>query len=517
MSPLNILAVASEIYPLVKTGGLADVVGALPAALGLHGITVKTMIPGYPAVLAAIERRTVLHRFADLWGGAATLIAGTAKGLELFALDAPHLYGRPGNPYLGPDGKDWPDNAQRFAALGKVAADIARGLVPAFAPHVLHAHDWQAALAPAYLRFGEPCATKSLVTIHNLAFQGWFPAALFSSLNFPAAAYAIDGIEYYGGVGYLKAGLQCADAITTVSPTYAREICTPEGGMGLEGLLRARQNVLSGIVNGIDTNVWNPATDEQIAAPYDAKRLNRRATNKRAIEQRFGLSPNMGLLYCIVGRLTGQKGMDLVIESIDALVETGGRLALLGSGDHALESAFSSAAKRHPGRIGVVLGYDEGLSHLLQAGSDVLLVPSRFEPCGLTQLHGLRYGCVPLVSRVGGLADTVIDANDAALSAGVATGIQFSPVAQPSLVSALTQAADLFRDWKAWRGMQRRGMRADVSWQRRAGRYAALFYELCGIHTASAASNEGGNYQDRRDPAVQRTVARNVGVADTHS
>jgi starch synthase len=481
MSALDVLAVASEIFPLVKTGGLAEVVGALPGALGSHGIAVRTLVPGYPAVLAALERRTVVHRYDELFGGTAALLAGAANGLDLYALDAPHLYGRRGNPYLGPDGRDWPDNARRFAALGSVAADIARGLVPPFVPHVLHAHDWQAALAPAYLKFGEPCATKSLVTIHNIAFQGRFPATLFASLNLPPAAYAIDGVEYYGGVGYLKAGLQCADAIATVSPTYAREICTPEGGMGLDGLLRARRNVLLGIVNGIDTTVWDPAADEQIAARYDAKRLDRRTINRRAIEQRFGFAPADGPLYCVVSRLTGQKGMDLVIDSIDTLVETGARLALLGSGEAALEAAFLSLAKRHPGRIGVVIGYDEALSHLLQAGSDALLVPSRFEPCGLTQLHALRYGCVPIVSRVGGLADTVIDANDAAVSAGVATGIQFAPVALPSLVAALRQAAGLFRDRKTWRGMQRCGMRADVSWQRGAAQYAALFRRLCDV------------------------------------
>ncbi len=490
MSALNVLAVASEVYPLVKTGGLGDVVGALPGALGPHGIAVKTMVPGYPAVLTAIEGRTVLHRFDDLFGGKAALLAGAAKDLDLFVLDAPHLYGRSGNPYLAPDGKDWADNAQRFAALSKAAADIARGLVPAFVPHILHAHDWQAALGAAYLRFGEAGATKSVVTIHNLAFQGRFPAALFASLKLPASAYAIDGVEYYGGVGYLKGGLQCADAITTVSPTYAREICTPEGGMGLDGLLRVRRNVLLGIVNGIDTKVWDPATDSQIVATYDSKRLDRRAANKRAIEQRFSLKPSDDLLYCIVSRLTGQKGIDLVIESIDTLVQTGARLALLGSGDPALESAFSSVVKRHPGRIGIVLGYDEALSHLLQAGSDAILVPSRFEPCGLTQLYALRYGCVPVVSRVGGLADTIIDANDAALSAGVASGIQFSPVDQPSFVSALMRTASLFRDQKSWRDMQRRGMRADVSWQRSAGHYAALFRELCGVRMAPAALKE---------------------------
>jgi starch synthase len=490
MSGLRVLAVASEAYPLVKTGGLADVVGALPEALGRHGISVRTVVPGYPAVLSALEGRSRLHRFDDLFGGAATVLAGRAKGMDLFVVDAPNLFGRPGNPYLGPDGKDWPDNAQRFAALSYAAAEICRGIAPGFLPDVLHAHDWQAALGAAYLAYGAPCATKSVVTIHNLAFQGRFPAAVFAQLNLPPAAYAIDGVEYYGGVGYLKGGLQCADAITTVSPTYAREICTPEGGMGLDGLLRARQGALHGIVNGIDTAVWNPATDGHIAATYDVRRLGRRAVNRRAIEQRFGFEPSGGLLYCIVSRLTGQKGMDLVVQSIDALVLGGVRLALLGRGDAALETAFAAAAKRHPGRVGVVLDHDEPLSHLLQAGSDAILVPSRFEPCGLTQLYGLRYGCVPVVSRVGGLADTIIDANDAALSAGVASGVQFAPVDQPALVNALGRTATLFRDQRSWRDMQRRGMRADVSWQRSAGQYAALFCELCAVPAADAAPQE---------------------------
>src|SRR5258708_6671578 len=237
--------------------------------------------------------------------------AGQAQGINLLVLDAPNLYARPGNPYLGADGKDWPDNAQRFAGLGFVAADICRGVAPDFLPDILHVHDWQAALAPAYLKYGKPGTTKSVITIHNLAFQGRFPAAVFDELKLPPKAYAIDGVEYYGGVGYLKGGLQCADAITTVSPTYAREICTPEGGMGLDGLLRVRQSALKGIVNGIDTTVWDPSAAPHIAATFDAKRLGRRAINRRAIEQRFALAPSDDLLYCIVSRLTDQKGMDL--------------------------------------------------------------------------------------------------------------------------------------------------------------------------------------------------------------
>ena len=490
MNELSVLAVASEIYPLVKTGGLADVAGALPAALRPHGVAVTTLVPGYPAVLAGLEGRTELHRFADLFGGTGRLVAGRARGLDLVVLDAAHLYGRPGNVYLGPDGKDWPDNAERFAALSYVAAELCRGLVPGLAPDVLHAHDWQAALAPAYLRFGEPGPTKSVVTIHNLAFQGRFPIATFAGLKLPSAAYAIDGVEYYGGVGYLKGGLQCADAITTVSPTYAREICTPDGGMGLDGLLRLRRDVLTGIVNGIDTTVWDPAGDPHIPAPYDSKRLGRRAVNRRAIEQHFGFEPGGDLLYCIVSRLTGQKGMDIVLDSVEALTQTGARLAVLGSGDPALETAFAAVAERHAGRIGVTLAYDEGLSHLLQAGSDAILIPSRFEPCGLTQLYGLRYGCVPVVARVGGLADTIIDANDAALAAGVATGVQFSPVDRLSFVGAMTRTAALFRDQASWRTMQRRGLRADVSWQRSAGQYAALFRSLRGFREPTVAAQE---------------------------
>jgi starch synthase len=449
------------------------------------------LVPGYPAVLHALENRAVIHKFPELFGGAATLLAGQAKGLDLLVLDAPHLYNRPGNPYLGPDGKDWPDNAQRFAAFAKVTGELCRGLLPSFVPDILHAHDWQAALAPAFLKFGPPCATKSVVTIHNLAFQGRFPAAIFKSLGLPTSAYAIDGIEYYGGVGYLKAGLQYADAITTVSPSYAREICTPENGMGLDGLLRVRQNALSGIVNGIDTAVWDPATDSHIASHYDVKRLARRAVNKREVERRFGFAAGHDLTYCIVSRLTEQKGMDLVAQTIDALVESGARLALLGSGDTKMETAFKAAAKRHPGRVGAVIGYDEALSHLLQAGSDAILIPSRFEPCGLTQLYGLRYGCVPVVSRVGGLADTIIDANDAGMAAGVATGVQFAPTDAPSYVNALYRTAALFRDQRRWREMQRCGMRADVSWQRSAAQYAALFRGLAGQEEAAQDIGRG--------------------------
>ena len=473
---MKILSAASEIYPLVKTGGLADVTGALPAALAAHGVEMTTIVPGYPAVMAALHKAALFHSYPDLFGGPARLLHGKAKGLDIIAIDAPHLFERPGNPYLGPDGKDWPDNAQRFAALAKAAVDVAGGINRHYRADILHCHDWQTALGPVYAHFlGGP---RSVMTVHNMAFQGQFPASVFGMLGLPQPAFAIDGVEYYGNVGYLKGGLACADAITTVSPTYAQEICTPEYGMGLDGLLRARRQALRGIVNGIDTDVWNPASDGLIAATYSVKSLHRRSANKRALEARFKLEPGDGLLHGVVSRLTWQKGMDIFAAILDQMVATGGRLVLLGSGEAAIEDAILDAATRHPGRISAVLGYDEQLSHLIQAGADTILVPSRFEPCGLTQLYGLRYGCVPVVARTGGLNDTVIDANDAALQAGVATGFQFAPVDEPTLEHALGRAAEAFADPKLWRGLQKCGMEQEVSWSRSATAYAQLYRSL---------------------------------------
>jgi starch synthase len=478
MSDLKVLAVASEAFPLVKTGGLADVVGALPGALVSHGVAVTTVIPGYPAVMAALTGGSEIGAFAHYYGGPTRLIRGSAGGLDVIVVDAPHLYDRPGNPYLGPNGSDWPDNPIRFAALAQAGAQVASGAIGGTAFDLLHAHDWQAAMAPAYLAHQPGHRPRSVITVHNLAFQGQYPADLFPSLGLPASAFAVDGVEYYGMVGYLKAGLHYADRITTVSPTYAREIMTAEGGMGLDGLIRARASVVSGIVNGIDADIWNPATDTTLAKTYDDKRLKARTTNRAALHESFGLTLDEGLLFCVVSRLTWQKGMDLLAEALPTLLSTGGKLALLGSGDQALEGAFLAAARAHPGRVAVRIGYDEALSHRMMAGADAILVPSRFEPCGLTQLYGLRYGCVPVVARVGGLADTIIDANDAALEAGVATGLQFSPVTREALEAAIVRASQLHADTATWTRLIKRGMTSDLSWQRRAKAYADLFHSL---------------------------------------
>jgi starch synthase len=475
---IKVLAVASEIHPLIKTGGLADVVGALPGALRGFDVAVTTVIPGYPAVMAAAEKWETAAKLPSFFGGRTTIKRATVNGLDLFAVDAPHLFNRPGNPYTDKDGRDWLDNPQRYGALSSAAAEICHGLVANYRPDIVHVHDWQAAMTLAYLNYAEGPRPKSVITVHNLAFQGQYPRSIMGSLALPQRAFAVDGVEYYGMIGFLKAGLHFADRITTVSPRYAAEIKTAEAGMGLEGLLAGRADVLSGIVNGIDDGEWNPATDIKLATNYDAKSLAKRAQNREALEKRFGLDHDNSPLFCLVSRLTWQKGIDIMAEAVPHLVASGARLALLGSGDKELEGIFRQATYQYSGRVGAVFGFDEALSHLMFGGSDMTLVPSRFEPCGLTQLYGLRYGCVPVVARVGGLSDTIVDANDAALTLKAATGVQFQPITPAMLQDAISRAIALYRDKTVWQGIQKRGMGLDLSWTSRASAYARLYRDL---------------------------------------
>ncbi|HET7413916.1 MAG TPA: glycogen synthase GlgA [Pararhizobium sp.] len=474
---MQVLSVASEVFPLIKTGGLADVVGALPVALSHHGVAVRTLLPGYAAVTEKLRNAETVHVFADLFGVRARLLAAEMDQLRLLVLDAPEFFARNGNPYGEANGKDHPDNWKRFAALSKAGAEIAAGCLDGWQPDLVHAHDWQAALTPVYMRYGGS-TVPSVMTVHNLAFQGQFGASIFSELQLPPEAFGIDGVEYYGDVGYLKGGLQSATAITTVSPTYAEEISTPDFGMGLDGLIRVREHDMHGIVNGIDTDIWNPETDPALPAPFSAAGLRRRAANRNALLERMGLDDGDGPLFAVVSRLTWQKGMDLLIEVIGDIVVAGGKLAVLGSGDAAIEGALLAAAARHRGRVAVVIGYDEPLSHLMQGGADAILIPSRFEPCGLTQLYALRYGSVPIVARTGGLADTIIDANEAALSAGVATGFQFAPGLASTMRHAIGRAMEAYAEPKVWTRLQRQGMKADVSWDKSAKRYAELYRTL---------------------------------------
>ena len=479
MSALEVLSVVSEVFPLIKTGGLADVAGALPGALAQEAVAMRTLVPGYPAVKAALEKPKVALKIADLFGGPAKVLAGRAAGLDLFVIDAAHLYDRPGNPYHDGDGEDWPDNPFRFAALAKVAAQIGIEGAAGFRPQVVHTHDWQTGLTAAYLEYDGRKRPGTVATIHNLAFQGQYPKEMLAALHLPDHAWAVDGVEYYDTIGFLKSALRMSDRITTVSPTYAAEIRSGEGGMGLSGLLQGRAGVVSGILNGIDTDVWNPATDPLLPAHYDAASPSSRRPNKAALQRRMGLRvDSKAMVFGVVSRLSWQKGLDMVLEGLETILAAGGQLALLGSGDRDLVDGFRRAATAHPGRVACTIGYDESLAHLVQAGSDVLMVPSRFEPCGLTQLCALRYGAIPLVTRVGGLADTIIDANEMALEAGTGTGVMFTPPNADMFRAAVQRAAALYEDQPVWRRMMKNAMRTDVSWARSAARYAALYRGL---------------------------------------
>ena len=472
----RVLSVASECVPLIKTGGLADVVGALPGALAGLGWDMRVLLPCYRALRPTADGWPVVFEMSDLFGGPGRVLLGQVAGISVLLLDAAHLYDRDGGPYSNAAG-DHPDNAQRFAALSWVAAAIARdGLSDGWLPDVLHAHDWQAGYAPAYLAYSAGRKVATVMTVHNIAFQGWAPAWQMTALRLPAAQFHPAALEYYGGLSSLKAGLITADAITTVSPTYASELMRPDHGLGLEGVIAARATSVSGILNGVDTAVWSPEADPAIA-PYSAKTLKGKAKNRAALQAEFGLDVP-GPLAIVVSRLTDQKGIDLLPAVIPEFIAGGGGLLVLGSGDPVLEAAMRALAQRYPGRVAVRIGYDEDLSHRMFAGGDAVLVPSRFEPCGLTQMYGLRYGTLPVVAAVGGLADTVITANPAGLAAGVATGLTFHPTDAAAFAQALRQLLALHADPKQWAKLQRNAMAHPVGWETSAVAYADLYESL---------------------------------------
>ncbi|MCE9620801.1 MAG: glycogen synthase GlgA [Actinomycetia bacterium] len=475
---MNVLFVTSECYPLVKTGGLADVTGALPLALAALAVDARVLLPAYPGVREQLASSKNGATIADLFGGEATLVDGTtATGLKVTLIDAPHLYDRTGGGiYAGPNGHDWPDNHLRFAALSWVAAEIAGGRLGKWRPDVVHVHDWHAALTAAYIQFDthkkrlRATRAATLLTIHNLAFQGLFPESTLAELRLPDEALEQGGIAYWGKLSFLKAGVRWCDAVSTVSPTYAREIVTPEHGMGFDSALKDRAEPIVGIANGIDLAVWNPATDSNIVATYSKPTSAAKAPNKVALQAELGLEPDANApLFCVVSRLTEQKGLDLLLAALPHLLARGAQLAVLGTGDRKLEKGFRRAAKKHPGRVAAVIDYNEAMSHRMQAGADAIIVPSRFEPCGLTQLYGLRYGTLPVVAKVGGLADTVDDG---------LTGFQFEPVDQDQLTAAIDTACDAFATPVVWQRMMRAAMKQDVGWGSAAREYRALYERL---------------------------------------
>jgi starch synthase len=492
---MKVLQVAAEIFPLVKTGGLADVLGALPEALGEAGADVRLVLPGLPAILQGVEQQEVVCELGALFGaGRVTLKLGRLAHNQVaaYVVDAPYLYQRAGNPYHGPDGREWPDNLQRFGLLGWVAAHLAAGeLDPRWTPDVLHAHDWHAAMACAYAASHPATRAARVYTIHNLAYQGLFDEDDYHQLGLPARLLVPGGLEFHSQISFMKAGLKYAHRVTTVSPTYAREIATEPFGCGLDGVIRARGAAVSGILNGVDGAVWNPAGDPLIAAPYSADALDGKARCKAALQEELGLAVEAGApLFAVVSRLTSQKGLDLMLDALPALLggeaAGGAQLALQGNGDPALEAAFAAAAAGHPGRVAVRLVYDEKLAHRIMAGADAMLVPSRFEPCGLTQLYALRYGTVPVVRQVGGLADTVVDASEAALQHDRATGFTFGPATSAALAHALGRTLSAYRQSALWRQLMLRGMAQNFSWATAAGQYMALYRQA--LQEISAAS-----------------------------
>jgi starch synthase len=485
---MRVLHVGAEIYPFVKTGGLADVIGALPAALAAEGADARVLLPALPALAKVLRGSRIVGRVQPPWGAApAELLEGrldapSLADVPVYLLKHDTLYQRAGSPYGDGSGHAFADNQRRFALLGLAAARIAEGAAGDWRPEVLHGHDWHAGLTFAYAHEGRRAGrhrAAGVFTIHNLAYQGLFARAVFSELGLAPDTWGLQGVEFHGQLSFMKAGLQYADRITTVSPTYAREIQGHELGCGLDGLLRERSGVVSGVLNGVDAAVWNPADDTLIAARYSAAKLAGKALCKAALQQECGLEalPDAPL-FGAVSRLTEQKGLNLVIDAVEDLVARGGQLVVLGSGDAALEAGFRAAAARHPKHVALRQGYDEALSHRIFAASDVTLVPSRFEPCGLTQMYALGYGSLPLVRRTGGLEDTVVDCTLEDLADERATGFMFERFETSDLQRALRRAFTLWQRPREWRAVQKRGMALRFGWDEAARRYVALYKSL---------------------------------------
>ena len=477
----KVLFVTSEAYPLVKTGGLGDVAGSLPVALAALQCDVRLMLPAYQAaVQRSDDLKSITQFYLDGLPGLITILEGRLPGtnVKTWLVDYPPAFDRPGNPYLDKEGEPWLDNAERFALFDRVATAVSLGQANLdWTPDVVHCHDWQTGLVPALLA-QEPVRPATLFTIHNLSYQGLFPVNKFQALGLPASLWSLAGVEFFGQFSFIKGGLAFADMLSTVSPTYAHEIQTTEFGCGLDGLLRFRANRLVGIINGIDTDEWNPATDSNLAKNFDVLHFSHKLENKKALQQEFALpiKPKTPLIG-MVGRLVQQKGIDMVIKALPLLVKSPLQLVILGSGESKYETTLQEWSKKYPDRIAVKIGYNESLAHRIEAGADIFLMPSRFEPCGLNQLYSVRYGTVPIVSYIGGLADTIVDADEVNIAADTATGIVFHEDTQNSFLEAIQRALTLYHKPSVWKRIATTGMEKKFNWELSAQKYMQVYQQ----------------------------------------
>ncbi len=481
---MHVLFVTSEAFPLIKTGGLADVSGALPQALtnlaDFDG-DIKILIPAYQGLLSKLDG---VKQVATIEALAQTCHLFSGKlpdsNVEVIAIQNQMLYERNGGPYTDAQGNDWVDNALRFGVLSRIASLLCRDDSPLnWRPDVVHCNDWQAGLTPAYMKLVDHVTAKSVFSIHNMAYQGNFDGSQRHALALPTEHFNINGYEFYDQLAFMKAGLFYADHLITVSPTYAKEIQTDVYGFGMQGLLSNRQHDLTGILNGIDTQEWNPATDPHLIKPYSNKSITGKKAVKKALQAELGLTVDANApLLGIVSRFAYQKGLDLLPPILPALIDAGCQFAILGSGEKALEETFAGLQAQYPGQVSATIGYREPLSHRIMAGADMFVMPSRFEPCGLNQLYGLAYGTPPIVSPTGGLADSVCDTTSESIKNKQATGFVLKNVTAASLLGTIQTAIALWEDKKTWRKIQRHGMETDVSWASSAHLYLDLYKKV---------------------------------------
>ncbi len=475
----KILFVTSEAHPLIKTGGLADVSGSLPKALSELGEDVRIIMPNYQAIKTTEEVRYLSTVYVNNYAVNILETRLPDTGVIVWLVDCPEFFNFPGNPYVDEHGKPWANSAERFALFCRVTVEVAmnRSWLD-WKPDIVHCNDWQSGLVPALLSL-EYSRPAIVFTIHNMAYQGIFPKSTYLSLNLPGQLWNPNGIEFHDMLSFLKGGLVYSDRITTVSPTYAKEIQTAEFGYGLEGLLSYRKDFLSGIINGIDTDHWNPETDTNISETFNRLSINKKLLNKTALQEKLSLPVDKSIpVFGLISRLVEQKGIDLILECLPEMLTQPLQFVLLGSGSKSFEQRLHNFAESHPDKISITIGYDETLAHMIEAGADVFLMPSRFEPCGLNQIYSQRYGTIPIVRKTGGLADTVVDTVPETLNNHTATGFVFNEASAGTLMEAIKRSLILYNHPKTWRQLQTNGMQKDYSWSKSAKQYMTLYSHL---------------------------------------